>query len=467
MKLKTKAPDLHRQIPSVHQLLQNPAFKKFPVGDSYLKKIIQREIQALREYLSQQPKADNFDIPTHLTDNITRQLEKILAPSLRRVINATGIILHTNLGRAPIAKAAQETLLEAIENYSNLEIDLQSGERGERNQHVEELLCLLTGAEAAFVVNNNAAAVLLALNSLAKRKEVPVSRGELVEIGGSYRMPDVMKASGVKMVEVGTTNKTHLKDYQNAISPKTAAILKVHTSNYRIKGFVSEVSLEEVVAFAHKNNLPAIYDMGSGALTDLSKYGVEDEPLASEVIQTGVDVVSFSGDKLLGGPQSGIILGKKQFVEKIKKNHLARALRCDKLTFAVLEATLKLYLNGRKLADELPTISMLKLSVNELKKRANQIKSEVKADHLELDIQETHSQMGSGALPLIEIPSIALSIVSEKYPPQKIATALRENQPPIIGYIKDDRFLLNLRTVREDELPIIIKALSKLSPVLQ
>ncbi|NIW78562.1 MAG: L-seryl-tRNA(Sec) selenium transferase, partial [Calditrichae bacterium] len=252
---------------------------------------------------------------------------EILNPSLKGVINATGIILHTNLGRAPIAKSAQKALLQSIENYNNLEIDLDTGERGERNQHVEELLCLLTGAEAAFVVNNNAAAVLLALNSLAKRKEVPVSRGELVEIGGSYRMPDVMKASGVKMLEIGTTNKTHSKDYERAINPKTAAILKVHTSNYRIKGFVSEVSLAEIVELAHENNLPVIYDMGSGALIDLSKYGVKDEPLAKEIIKTGVDVVSFSGDKLLGGPQSGIILGKKKFIEKIKNNHLARALR--------------------------------------------------------------------------------------------------------------------------------------------
>lgn len=462
MKSKAKSQNSYRQIPSVQQLLQNPAFKSVPISHFYLKKIIQKEIEKLRRTLSKTPKATGGELSIHLVKKIQQRLENTMAPSLKRIINATGIILHTNLGRAPIAKAAQEALLESIENYSNLEINLETGQRGERNQHVEELLCLLTGAEAAFVVNNNAAAVLLALNSLARRKEIPVSRGELVEIGGSYRMPDVMKASGVKMVEIGTTNKTHLKDYQNAINPKTAAILKVHTSNYRIKGFVSEVSLADIVKLAHENNLPVIYDMGSGALTDLSKYGVEDEPLAAEVIKTGVDVVSFSGDKLLGGPQSGIILGRKQFVEKIKKNHLARALRCDKLTFAVLEATLKLYLNPNKLVDELPIVSILKLSINELKKRANQIKSKIQANHLELEVQETISQMGSGTLPLIEMPSLALTVTSDKYSPQQLAAELRQNQPPVIGYIRDDKFHLNLRTIREDELRFVVRALNRL-----
>lgn len=462
MKSTIDSQKLYRAIPSVQQLLQDPAFKKFSISDSYLKLVIQQESQKLRNQLSQDSKANTKDIPTQLSENIASRLEKIFVPSLKRVINATGIILHTNLARAPIAKAAKEALLNSIENYNNLELDLDSGERGERNQHVEKLLCLLTGAEAAFVVNNNAAAVLLALNSLAKRKEVPVSRGELVEIGGSYRMPDVMKASGVKMVEIGTTNKTHLKDYEKAISPKTAAILKVHTSNYRIKGFVGEVSLAEIVALAHKNNLPVIYDMGSGALIDLSKYSVRDEPLANEIVKTGVDVVSFSGDKLLGGPQSGIILGKKKFIEKIRKNHLARALRCDKLTFAILETTLKLYLDPDKLADELPIISMLKLSLNELKKRGNQIREKIKPSHLTIDIEKTNSQMGSGTLPLIEIPSIALAIKSEKYSSRKLAAKLRQNQPPVIGYIRDDKYFLNLRTVREDELSIVVKALNKL-----
>jgi L-seryl-tRNA(Ser) seleniumtransferase len=453
---------LYWAIPSVQQILQNPVLKKFPISDYFLKQIIREETQKFRNRISQNPEVESKNIPSQVEKSITNRLENIFVPSLKRVINATGIILHTNLGRAPIAEAAKEALLQSVKNYNNLELELDSGERGERNQHVEGMLCLLTGTKAAFVVNNNAAAVLLALNSLAKQKEVPVSRGELVEIGGSYRMPDVMKASGVKMVEIGTTNKTHLKDYEKVINPKTAAILKVHTSNYRIKGFVSEVSLTEIVKLAHKNNLPVIYDMGSGALISLSKYGVKDEPLANEIIQTGVDVVSFSGDKLLGGPQSGIIIGKGEFIEKIRKNHLARALRCDKLTFAALEATLKLYLDPEALPHKLPIISMLNVSLNQLKKRAELIKERIKSKHLQIDIRKTNSQMGSGTLPLIEIPSMALLIQSKKYSANKLAAKLRENQPPIIGYIRDDFCFLNLRTIREDELPLVIKALNKL-----
>jgi L-seryl-tRNA(Ser) seleniumtransferase len=453
---------LYWAIPSVQQILQNPVLKKFPISDYFLKQIIREETQKFRNRISQNPEVESKNIPSQVEKSITNRLENIFVPSLKRVINATGIILHTNLGRAPIAEAAKEALLQSVKNYNNLELELDSGERGERNQHVEGMLCLLTGTKAAFVVNNNAAAVLLALNSLAKQKEVPVSRGELVEIGGSYRMPDVMKASGVKMVEIGTTNKTHLKDYEKVINPKTAAILKVHTSNYRIKGFVSEVSLTEIVKLAHKNNLPVIYDMGSGALISLSKYGVKDEPLANEIIQTGVDVVSFSGDKLLGGPQSGIIIGKGEFIEKIRKNHLARALRCDKLTFAALEATLKLYLDPEALPHKLPIISMLNVSLNQLKKRAELIKERIKSKHLQIDIRKTNSQMGSGTLPLIEIPSMALLIQSKKYSAHKLAAKLRENQPPIIGYIRDDFCFLNLRTIREDELPLVIKALNKL-----
>lgn len=453
---------LYRAIPSVQQLLQNSAFKKFLISDHLLKQLIREETQKFRNHLSGKPAADINKIPSQLVAKISGRLEELFSPSLRRIINATGIILHTNLGRAPLAKTATDTVLQSIENYNNLEIDLDSGERGERNQHVEELLCLLTGAEAAFVVNNNAAAVLLCLNSLANRKEVPVSRGELVEIGGSYRMPDVMKASGVKMVEIGTTNKTHLKDYQNAISPRTAAILKVHTSNYRIKGFVSDVSLSDLVDLAHNNDLPVIYDMGSGTLMNLSKYGVKDEPLANEIIKTGADVLSFSGDKLLGGPQSGIILGKKRFLEKIRKNHLARALRCDKLTFAALEATLRLYLDPDTLPDKLPTISMLNLSLKTLKKHGELIRDKIKPKHLQIDILKTNSQMGSGTLPLIEIPSIALAIRSDKYSSQKLAAKLRENHPPIVGYIRDEKYFLNLRTIRKDEVPIVFKALDRL-----
>ena len=454
---------LYRAIPSVQQLLQNSTFKKFPIRDYFLKQLIREETEKVRTQLSRKPLPDINRIPSHLVENIKQRLERLFSPSVRRIINATGIILHTNLGRAPLAMAAKDMLLEATENYNNLEINLDSGDRGERIQHVEELLCLLTGAEAAFVVNNNAAAVLLCLNSLANRKEVPVSRGELVEIGGSYRMPDVMKASGVKMVEIGTTNKTHLRDYEKAVNPKTASILKVHTSNYRIKGFVSEVSLAEIVQLARKNDLPVIFDMGSGALVNLSRYGVKDEPLAGDVIKTGVDIVSFSGDKLLGGPQSGVIIGKKKFVDKIRRNHLARALRCGKLTFAALEGTLRLHLNPETLPDKLPTISMLSHSMKMLKKNGELIIERTKSRHLQMEIKKTTSQMGSGTLPLIEIPSMALALKSEKYSSQNLAAKLRGNNPPIIGYVREDFCFLNLRTISENELSLVVKALNSIN----
>ncbi|MFQ5583053.1 MAG: L-seryl-tRNA(Sec) selenium transferase [Calditrichia bacterium] len=330
-----------RKIPSVQDQLQNSEFLKFPVDAAILKQIIQQETQKLRKEITGQKALKPAKVQEVLRKNIQVRLLRLTQPSLRRVINATGVILHTNLGRAPLPKNARNTLHRVIENYCNLEYNLDTGAPGDRSSHVEELLCLLTGAEAALVVNNNAAAVLLTLNSLAKRKEVPVSRGELVEIGGSYRMPDVMKSSGVKMVEVGTTNKTHMKDYQNAINQKTAALLKVHTSNYRVMGFSSEVSLPDLAELAHQHNLPVIYDMGSGALVGLSRWGLPDEPLAGTMVDMGVDVITFSGDKVLGGPQSGIIIGKRALITKIKKNNLTSALRCDKMTYAVLNETLR------------------------------------------------------------------------------------------------------------------------------
>jgi L-seryl-tRNA(Ser) seleniumtransferase len=327
---------------------------------------------------------------------------------------------------------------------------------------VEEMLCLITGAESALVVNNCAAAVLLVLNTLCNRKEVPVSRGELVEIGGSFRMPDVMKSSGAKMIEIGTTNKTHLQDYQSAITPKTGALLKVHASNYRIMGFTGNVDIADLVALARQKGLPAIYDMGSGVIEDLQQWGYPYEPLAREMMEAGFDVVTFSGDKVLGGPQAGIIIGKRKWLDKIKKNHLARALRCDKLIYSALEATLRLYLQPDTLPQTLPVAAMLTLSLPELRKRAETIKSKVKNPHLTIEIVETYSQMGSGALPLEKIPSIAVKITSPKISTLKLSAALRSHNPPVVGYVQDEALFLNLRTVREDELPIIQGALTNI-----
>lgn len=449
----------YRAIPSVQELLQRPEFGEFPIHPRYLKQIIQDEIQALRQWIPRQTRLRPENVPPILLENIRSRLERLFRPGLKRVINASGIILHTNLGRAPLAPAAREHLLRTVENYCSLEIDLASGKRGERGSQVEELLCLLTGAEAALVVNNCAAAVLLVLNSLCNRREVPVSRGELVEIGGSFRMPEVMKASGAKMVEIGSTNKTHLRDYREAITPRTAAILKVHTSNYRILGFSEVPEKPELVALAREHGLPLIYDMGSGIIEDLQQWGYPHEPVAWEIMELGVDVATFSGDKVLGGPQAGIIIGKKKWLEKIKKNHLARALRCDKLILAALEATLRLYLQPATLPQRLPVVALLTVSREELLRRGETLRAQVKNPALRIEVVETHSQMGSGALPLEKIPSAALKIVSSKFSPGKLAGALRRNDPPIIGYIEEDALLLNLRTVREDELGMIEEAL--------
>jgi L-seryl-tRNA(Ser) seleniumtransferase len=464
--LKTQSPNdinsLYRAIPSVQEILQTPDFQKYSLHAGYLKQIVQEEIQKLREQVPQQELLTAEKIPVTLREQILSRLERLFAPSLKRVVNASGIILHTNMGRAPLPESARSHLAAVVENYNNLEINLDSGKRGERNTHVEEMLCLITGAESALVVNNCAAAVLLVLNTLCTRKEVPVSRGELVEIGGSFRMPDVMKSSGAKMIEIGTTNKTHLQDYQSAITPKTGALLKVHASNYRIMGFTGNVDIADLVALARQKGLPAIYDMGSGVIEDLQQWGYPYEPLAREMMEAGFDVVTFSGDKVLGGPQAGIIIGKRKWLDKIKKNHLARALRCDKLIYSALEATLRLYLQPDTLPQTLPVAAMLTLSLPELRKRAETIKSKVKNPHLTIEIVETYSQMGSGALPLEKIPSIAVKITSPKISTLKLSAALRSHNPPVVGYVQDEALFLNLRTVREDELPIIQGALTNI-----
>ncbi|HFE63785.1 MAG TPA: L-seryl-tRNA(Sec) selenium transferase [Caldithrix sp.] len=453
MKMNNKS--LLKELPAVQDFLTDSELGKYEIDSIYLKKIVQRELQHFRDEI----------LAGTITGNLTREVlrEKIVArvkgrttgfilPRMRRVINGTGIILHTNMGRAPLPVQAKEHLSEIIENYCNLEIELDSGKRGNRIELVEEIICLITGAEAAVVVNNNAAAVLLTLNSLCKRKEVPVSRGELVEIGGSFRMPEVMKVSQAKMVEVGATNKTHLADYREAITGRTAAILKVHTSNYRILGFAETVPIADLVELAHSHALPVIYDMGSGVMEDLQNWGFPHEPVAREYVEAGADVITFSGDKVLGGPQSGIIIGKKKYVQKIRKNHLLRALRCDKVTYALLDATLRLYLTPSKIPENLPVAHMLTITQQELRKRGEKILAEIQDLPIEIAVIDTYSQMGSGALPLEKIPSVALRLKPNKMSVSRLARLLRLSDPAVVGYIEDDHFMLNLRTVRQDEL---------------
>ncbi len=448
-----------RQLPSIQVLLSDPDIQESGIDSRYLKQILEQEVNEMRARIQQ---ADSEATLTRevvrkkiLTSSL-RRLKKLQAFQLRKVINGTGIILHTNLGRAPLADTARQHLFEILDYYCNLEIDLDSGKRGDRTSLVEEIICLVTGAEAALVVNNNAAAILLVLNSLCRRKEVPVSRGELVEIGGSFRMPEVMRAGMVKMVEIGTTNKTHLQDYSEAITVRTSGILKVHTSNYRVMGFTESVPIEDLVNLANHHKIPLIYDMGSGVIEDLEDWGFSHEPVARDYVKAGVDVITFSADKVLGGPQAGIIVGKKRYLQKIKKNHLLRALRCDKLTYALLDATLRLYLQPRNLKDTLPVAKMLNQTRQILFERGNSLLEGLKGLPLKMELKETDSHMGSGALPLEKIPAVAVSLIPENISVTQFAKVLRINDPSIIGYIEKEAYLLNLYTIRDDEIPLII-----------
>jgi L-seryl-tRNA(Ser) seleniumtransferase len=387
-----------------------------------------------------------------------REIDLQVQPRLRQVINATGVIIHTNLGRSPLHPSALEHMVEISRSYSNLEYDLNRGERGSRYTHVEEPLCRLSGAEAAMVVNNNAGAVLLTLNTLAEGKEVIVSRGELVEIGGAFRIPDVMKRSGAMLREVGTTNRTYLTDYQNAIGSQTALLLKVHTSNFRVMGFTSDTSLQDLVQLGKQYEIPVINDLGSGCLVDLAGYGLEKEPTVQEAIKTGVDVITVSGDKLLGGPQAGIILGKKDFLDPIKTNPLTRALRIDKLTLAALESTLLLYLDEKRAMEEIPTLRMLKVDLGLLKKRGKRLLKklpETIKKKTEITLREDVSQVGGGALPLQELPTIVLALKPIHFSVNHLEESLRRVDPPIISRISKDELILDMRTVFDEEIPLL------------
>jgi L-seryl-tRNA(Ser) seleniumtransferase len=391
----------------------------------------------------------------HLTEqqwvaSISSAVQSLSQPSLRRVINATGVVLHTNLGRAPLAEAAVKAIVDIAGGFSNLEYDLTTGERGSRYTHCVGLLRQLTGAEDALVVNNCAAAMVLALNALAQRKEVLVSRGELVEIGGSFRIPDIMARAGAKLVEVGTTNRTHDDDYRRAITPKTAAIVKVHRSNFAIEGFTSDVTVDRLAFIAAEHGLPVIHDLGSGLMLPLDEYGLTGEPTASTALESGASLVLMSGDKLLGGPQAGIILGGSALVAKLRKNPLARAMRVDKLTLSALEATLRLYLEPERAMREIPVLSMLTASVKEITARANAIAGKLLAAGIEAKVVDSSASVGGGAFPTATIPSRAIALSRKA---QEVEKRLRLGEPAVIGRISEGNLLLDLRSVlpREDE----------------
>ena len=425
---------------------------------SAIKQYIEEVKQAiLNEELSEVPSLSK------IVGEVARIVEKEDKNSLRRVINATGTILHTNLGRSLLSEKIKENIESVAFNYSNLEFDIDNKKRGSRYVHLIDIIKKLTGAEDVLVVNNNAAAVLLTLNTLVKDQEIIVSRGELVEIGGAFRIPEIIKLSGGVPVEVGTTNKTHLKDYENAITEETGALLKVHTSNYKILGFTESVSNEEISYLARENELVSINDLGSGQFVDFSKFGLPYEPTVKEILDSGIDIVTFSGDKLLGGPQAGIIVGKKKYIEKMKKNQLTRALRVDKMTLASLEATLKLYLDEKDALEHIPTLHMISLSKERLFGKADVLKTKLSSFDFDIRIEEDKAEVGGGSYPVSYLESVAVKLTHRKLHATEIERRLLEVEIPIITRIKDNSIILDMRTLRTREFDIVKAALEEVT----
>lgn len=453
-----------RKLPGVDRLLETiheePAYSETP--KSVLVEAIRSVIEKTRARILQAETSDDEIDAGLLLSAVRRKIAGAMKPNLKKIINATGVVVHTNLGRSLLAEEAMERVREVATGYSNLEFDLEKGRRGLRYSHIENILCEISGAESAMVVNNNAAAVLLCLETMASGKEVIVSRGELVEIGGSFRIPDVMAKSGCILKEVGTTNRTHPNDYEEAIRENTGLLLKVHTSNFAITGFTSDVSLPEMVKIGRRHNLPVMEDLGSGMFIDFSRYGLTREPTVQDSVHAGTDIVTFSGDKLLGGPQAGIIVGKKEIMENIRKNPLTRALRIDKMTLAALEGTLRLYRDPKTAVRSIPTLRMITDSYEQIRQKADQlagILAEQKDSRLTLDRKKIFSKTGGGALPLLDLPSAGLGIRIQGMTADGIEKALRKNDPAIIGRIEEDLFILDLRTVQHDEFSMIADAL--------
>lgn len=453
--------ELLRQLPKVDQVVS--AIEADLVTELGYQVVVDKVREAIAVVRKRIIAGETIPAPEEVVLDLTyRLLQAARRPSLRRVINATGVILHTNLGRAQLSDAAKDQLWQVASSYSTLEYDLGAGRRGSRYSHVAELLCRITGAEAALVVNNNAAAVLLALSTLARGKEAIVSRGQLVEIGGAFRIPEVMEQSGAVLREVGTTNKTRISDYEQAVNENTAVILKVHTSNYRIVGFTEEVTTEELVELGRRYQIPVLEDLGSGVLIDTRQFGLSHEPTVLEVVAAGVDVITFSGDKLLGGPQAGIIVGKAEYIDEMKENPLTRALRIDKLTLAALEATLRLYLDEQVALERIPTLQMLRLTRQELLGRAEKLCRLIKPDlpeHAAVEIIETYTQVGGGSLPLERIPSAGVALTSSLYSANRIEHLLRTADVPVITRIEDERVICDLRTVKPAELELLAETL--------
>lgn len=469
MDVSAQQKELLRSLPGVDHLLEAAASEPRYAGvpRALLTRSIRRVLDELREKIltpgeriESEQLADAAVLP-----RVYAEVDRVLEPKLKSVVNATGIVIHTNLGRSLLAPEVIENVARISGNYSNLEFDLEAGRRGSRYAVVEEILCEVSGAEAGLVVNNNAGAVLLALETLARGRKVIVSRGELVEIGGSFRIPDVMAKSGGILCEVGTTNRTHLRDYETAFDSETALLLKVHKSNYSVVGFTKEVPLGELVDLGRKHGVPVMEDLGSGTFVDFSRYGMMKEPTVQQSVKAGAGIVTFSGDKLLGGPQAGLIVGKKAYIERIKKNPINRALRIDKMTLAALESTLRLYRDEEKAVAAIPTLRMMTVPMNVLTRKAEHLRDRLLAlapRRLSIEILDLVSRPGGGSLPLLELPTKCLGIRVENRSCNAVELAMRRNRPPIIARIEDDRFILDVRTIQESEIAIIEQAFANL-----
>jgi len=469
MHLTQQQKEALRNLPAVDHVLElsksDPFFIEVP--RSVLIRSIRSDLDNRRRQIIEQDPAhiDELLADAAVVTSVKDLVRQAQSLNLRKIVNATGIVIHTNLGRSLLAETAIEHLCAVSRRYSNLEFDLEKGRRGSRYANVEDLICEISGAESAMAVNNCAGAVLLALETMAAGKKVIISRGELVEIGGSFRIPDVMAKSGGILCEVGTTNRTHLRDYENAVDDQTALLLKVHKSNYSVIGFSAEVSLKELVALGQKHQIPVMEDLGSGTFIDFSRYGLLKEPTVQESVSAGVDIITFSGDKLLGGPQAGLVVGKKTCVDRIKKNPIARALRIDKLTLAALESTLRLYRDEEIAVQAIPTLRMMLQPIASLEERARRLKKMLESTGcrcLTVASLDIVSRPGGGTLPLLELPSKGLGITVDGLSANAIEKSLRLSSPPIIGRIEDDMYVMDMRTLQDDELEIIRSALETL-----
>lgn len=454
-----------RRLPAVSRVLQDERVQEAIAehGRELIVDCVRETLDRLRERLKEGGTA-----PTDLSlvvQEALQAVERWRTPTLRRVINATGVVLHTGLGRAVLAKAACRAVAEVAQGHSMLEVDRDTGERGDRIEHVRELLRRLTGAEDATVVNNNAGAVLLAVTVLAQGKEVIISRGQLVEIGGMFRMPDIIAQSGARLVEVGTTNRTRLSDYERAITPDTALLVRCHPSNFRIVGFSEEVPAADLASLAHRHNLPVLDDVGSGCLVDTERFGLEHEPTLQESVQAGCDVVTCSGDKLLGGPQAGIVLGRKEMVQRIRRHPLHRALRVDKLTLAALEATLRLYLDPERAVQEVPVLRTLATPADDVKRRARRLKQRLQsilpAEGITVRLREGESAVGGGSLPGQQLPTTLVCVRLSDGNAHQLARALRWQEPAVFTRIEQEEVVIDPRTLLEGEMETLVQAVAR------